>query len=68
VSRQDVWRVISEAKEGRVVILTTHSMEEADVLSDRIAIGTIFPLFIYFLTFLLKLHMVNSAVSELIYT
>lgn len=39
VSRQQVWKVISEAKKGRVVILTTHSMEEADVLSDKITIG-----------------------------
>jgi ABC-type multidrug transport system ATPase subunit len=38
VSRQDVWKVISDTKKGRVVILTTHSMEEADVLSDRIGI------------------------------
>lgn len=46
VSRQQVWKVISEAKKGRVVILTTHSMEEADVLSDRIAIGMFFLLII----------------------
>jgi ABC-type multidrug transport system ATPase subunit len=39
VSRRQVWEIISEAKKGRVVILTTHSMEEADVLSDRIGIG-----------------------------
>ncbi|KAJ9560158.1 hypothetical protein OSB04_005318 [Centaurea solstitialis] len=29
-----------EAKKGRAVILTTHSMEEADILSDRIGIMT----------------------------
>ncbi|CAI0399356.1 unnamed protein product, partial [Linum tenue] len=33
-----VWDVIQEAKKGRAIILTTHSMEEADVLGDRISI------------------------------
>lgn len=42
VSQHQVWKVISEAKKGRVVILTTHSMEEADTLSDRIGIGNVF--------------------------
>jgi len=30
-----VWNLLSEAKHGRVMLLTTHSMEEADVLGDR---------------------------------
>ena len=38
VSRRKVWEVIQKLKRNRVVILTTHSMEEADVLSDKIAI------------------------------
>jgi len=38
VSRRGVWDIIERAKKGRVVILTTHSMEEADVLADTIAI------------------------------
>jgi ABC-type multidrug transport system ATPase subunit len=37
-SRRQVWDLISACKRGRVVILTTHSMEEADVLGDRIGI------------------------------
>ena len=36
VSRREVWNVIEKAKKNRVVILTTHSMEEADVLGDKI--------------------------------
>jgi len=36
VSRREVWDIIERAKKGRVVILTTHSMEEADTLSDTI--------------------------------
>ncbi|MCL7043833.1 hypothetical protein MKW94_026562 [Papaver nudicaule] len=38
VTRRHVWDVIEDAKKGRVIILTTHSMEEADILGDRIAI------------------------------
>ena len=37
-SRRHVWKLIQEMKKNRVVILTTHAMEEADVLSDRIAV------------------------------
>lgn len=37
-SRQDLWRVINEAKENAAVILTTHSMEEADAICDRLMI------------------------------
>jgi len=33
-----VWDIIQNAKIGRSIVLTTHSMEEADVLSDRIGI------------------------------
>ncbi|KAL8042208.1 hypothetical protein ABFX02_09G035200 [Erythranthe guttata] len=38
ITRRHVWDVIEGAKKGRAIILTTHSMEEADILSDRIAI------------------------------
>lgn len=38
VSRRHVWELIEELKHNRVIILTTHSMEEADVLADRIGI------------------------------
>lgn len=33
-----VWELLRKYKEGRTIILTTHYMEEADVLSDRIAL------------------------------
>ncbi|EGR33847.1 hypothetical protein IMG5_034790 [Ichthyophthirius multifiliis] len=36
--RREVWKLIQEIKEGKSIILTTHSMEEAQVLSDRISI------------------------------
>lgn len=37
-SRRQLWDVVMEAKKGRCIILTTHSLEEADVLCDRIGI------------------------------
>lgn len=38
ISRRKIWDVILRSKTDRTVILTTHSMEEADTLSDRLAI------------------------------
>ena len=38
ITRRHVWDIIEEAKTGRAIVLTTHSMEEADILSDRIGI------------------------------
>ena len=38
VTRREVWDMIQKAKKGRVIILTTHSMEEADVLGDKIGV------------------------------
>ena len=37
-SRRFTWNVIRQQKEGRVIVLTTHFMDEADLLGDRIAI------------------------------
>ncbi|URD75953.1 ABC transporter [Musa troglodytarum] len=38
ITRRHVWDIIEDAKRGRAIVLTTHSTEEADILSDRIAI------------------------------
>ncbi|OVA13315.1 ABC transporter-like [Macleaya cordata] len=38
ITRRHVWDIIENAKKGRAIVLTTHSMEEADILGDRIAI------------------------------
>jgi ABC-type multidrug transport system ATPase subunit len=38
INRFQVWKLIHRLKRSRVVVLTTHSMEEAEALSDRIAI------------------------------
>ena len=33
-----MWDIIEREKQKRAVILTTHSMEEADILGDKVAI------------------------------
>lgn len=38
VSRRDVWNLIMRLKRNKVIVLTTHAMEEADILSDRLAV------------------------------
>eukprot|EP01087_Luapelamoeba_hula_P023615 TRINITY_DN8712_c0_g1_i4.p1 TRINITY_DN8712_c0_g1~~TRINITY_DN8712_c0_g1_i4.p1 ORF type:complete len:1796 (+),score=315.58 TRINITY_DN8712_c0_g1_i4:95-5482(+) len=38
MGRRYMWNVISKVREGRAIILTTHSMEESDVLCTRIGI------------------------------
>ncbi|KAL6183259.1 hypothetical protein ACLB2K_044670 [Fragaria x ananassa] len=38
ISRRHVWDIIEDAKKGRTIVLTSHSMEEADILGDRIGI------------------------------
>ncbi|KAM7268528.1 hypothetical protein ACFE04_010694 [Oxalis oulophora] len=37
-SRNALWRVVKQAKRDRAIFLTTHSMEEAEVLCDRLGI------------------------------
>ena len=37
-ARRGMWDVLQSLKEDRTIMLTTHFMEEADVLGDRIAI------------------------------
>jgi ABC-type multidrug transport system ATPase subunit len=37
-SRRQLWDTLRAAKAGRAMILTTHSMEEAEVLCDRLGI------------------------------
>lgn len=37
-TRRHLWDVMLEVKKGRCIILTTHSMEEAEVLTSRIGI------------------------------
>ncbi|CAG8709936.1 14386_t:CDS:2, partial [Cetraspora pellucida] len=36
--RRLIWNIINDAKKGRTIVLTTHSMEEAEVLCNRIGI------------------------------
>lgn len=38
MSRLEVYDVLMEMKKTKTILLTTHSMEEADILSDQIGI------------------------------
>ncbi len=37
-SRRNLWDVVKSSKRGRAIVLTTHSMEEAEMLCDRLGI------------------------------
>ena len=37
-SRRATWELLQRKRSGRVIVLTTHFLEEADILGDRIAI------------------------------
>ncbi len=37
-ARREIWDFLGEIKRGKTIVLTTHFMEEADALGDRIAI------------------------------
>lgn len=38
LSRRRVWETINSLKKDRVIVLTTHNMEEADFLGDNIMV------------------------------
>lgn len=38
VSRHNVWELMQNLKKDKTIVLTTHAMEEADILADRIAV------------------------------
>ena len=37
-ARREAWEIIQKAKQDRIIILTTHYMDEAEHLADRVAI------------------------------
>ncbi len=39
-ARRNIWTCLKEFKKDRIVLLTTHYMDEADILGDRIGIMT----------------------------
>ena len=39
-ARRILWEMLKKNKDGKIIILTTHYMDEADILGDRIAIMT----------------------------
>lgn len=38
ISRRAIWDLLQQQKNDRTILLTTHFMDEADLLGDRIAI------------------------------
>lgn len=38
IRRREVWRIIQRYRPGRIILLTSHSMEEADVLGDHVGV------------------------------
>jgi len=40
VSRREMWHIIQKEKADKLIILTTHYMDEAEFLADRVAIMT----------------------------
>ncbi|XP_032123979.1 ATP-binding cassette sub-family A member 17-like [Sapajus apella] len=81
ISRRAIWDLLQQQKRDRTIVLTTHFMDEADLLGDRIAImakgelqccGS--PLFLkqkygagYYMTLLKKPHCDAENISRLIY-
>lgn len=37
-SRREIWNMLKEDRESKTILITTHFLEEADVLGDKIAI------------------------------
>ena len=37
-ARREAWEIIQNAKKDKIIILTTHYMDEAEQLADRVAI------------------------------
>jgi ATP-binding cassette subfamily A (ABC1) protein 3 len=37
-ARRQLWDILQRFKDGRTIVLSTHFMDEADILGDRIAI------------------------------
>jgi ATP-binding cassette subfamily A (ABC1) protein 3 len=48
-SRRATWELLQRNKAGRVIVLTTHYLEEADILGDRIAIMSEVRLYMYYM-------------------
>eukprot|EP00340_Litonotus_pictus_P000459 CAMPEP_0170514168 /NCGR_PEP_ID=MMETSP0209-20121228/708_1 /TAXON_ID=665100 ORGANISM="Litonotus pictus, Strain P1" /NCGR_SAMPLE_ID=MMETSP0209 /ASSEMBLY_ACC=CAM_ASM_000301 /LENGTH=1106 /DNA_ID=CAMNT_0010798131 /DNA_START=1 /DNA_END=3321 /DNA_ORIENTATION=+ len=79
VNKRFIWRMVQDIKQGRSVILTTHAMEEAEFLSDRIGvikegvfktIGTSIELKEtygsgYLLTFVVDPHTIEESLEEI---
>ncbi|KAL0278552.1 UNVERIFIED_CONTAM: hypothetical protein PYX00_000345 [Menopon gallinae] len=55
-ARRSLWDLLKGAKKGRTIIITTHHLDEADLLGDRVAIMSEGKLDCHGSTFFLKQH------------
>uniref|UniRef100_A0A8C5H9H2 ATPase AAA-type core domain-containing protein n=1 Tax=Gouania willdenowi TaxID=441366 RepID=A0A8C5H9H2_GOUWI len=55
-SRRSIWDLLLKYRSGRTVILSTHHMDEADLLSDRVAIMSQGRLHCFLCIFVVVLH------------
>jgi len=39
-ARRHIWTMLKEYKKDRIILLTTHYMDEADILGDRVGVMT----------------------------
>ena len=39
-ARRHIWTMLKKYKKDRIILLTTHYMDEADILGDRVGIMT----------------------------
>jgi ATP-binding cassette subfamily A (ABC1) protein 3 len=37
-ARRETWEILKKAKQDKIIILTTHYMDEAEYLADRVAV------------------------------
>ncbi len=37
-TRREIWEMVKNLKKDKVIVLTTHAMEEAEALADRIVV------------------------------
>lgn len=50
-SRRHLWSLLQKRKKGKIILLTTHFMDEADILAGKTKAICFFPFLSFFFTF-----------------